>query len=235
MGRLIQLVLSDFTLTFLIVGLIASAIALARAPKPLTAPVVVEALFAYFILFSIGFSFFYNFVMHVFFGEMAARFIGWADSPFQAEVGFASLGFAVVGLLAFKGSFGLRLAAIVGPACFLWAPPAGTSTRWSPRIILRPAMRGSFSTAISWCRSWASFFCGCSGGGPIRPRSHEKWLNQRNHSGDNHQSQHPFDHDDVFRQLCDLRRGHPLQSCDVGLGGDLIFRQRFCRGAGLVL
>jgi hypothetical protein len=70
MGRLIQLVLSNFTLTFLIVGLIASAIALAGAAKPLTAPVVVEALFAYFILFSIGFSFFYNFVMHTFFGGM---------------------------------------------------------------------------------------------------------------------------------------------------------------------
>src|SRR5215471_5005915 len=42
------------------------------------------------------------------------------QSPFQLEVGFASLGFAVVGLLAFRGSFDLRLAAIVGPACFLW-------------------------------------------------------------------------------------------------------------------
>jgi hypothetical protein len=125
MGRLIQLVLSNFTLTFLIVGLIASAIALARAPKPLTAPVVVEALFAYFILFSIGFSFFYNFVMHTFFGEMAARFIGWADSPFQAEVGFASLGFAVIGFLAFRGSFDLRLAAVISPALFLLGAAAG--------------------------------------------------------------------------------------------------------------
>jgi len=125
MGRLIQLVLSNFTLTFLIVGLIASAIALARAPKPLTAPVVVEALFAYFILFSIGFSFFYNFVMHTFFGGMAARFIGWADSPFQAEVGFASLGFAVIGFLAFRGSFDLRLAAVISPALFLLGAAAG--------------------------------------------------------------------------------------------------------------
>jgi hypothetical protein len=33
-------------------------------------------------------------MIHVFFGEMAARFIEWADSPFQREVGFASLGFA---------------------------------------------------------------------------------------------------------------------------------------------
>jgi len=125
MRDVIAFVLGNFTLTFFVLGLLASAIALwcARPPRPRT--VIVEALFAYFLLFSIGLSFFYNFVMHVFFGEMAARFIGWADSPFQAEVGFASLGFAVVGLLAFKGSFGLRLAAIVGPACFLWGAAGG--------------------------------------------------------------------------------------------------------------
>jgi hypothetical protein len=125
METLIRFVLSNFTLSFLIAGLIASGIALLRAPKPLTAPVVVEALFAYFLLFSIGFAFLYNFVMHTFFGAMAARFIGWEDSPFQAEVGFASLGFAAVGLLAFRGSFDLRLAAVVGPALFLLGAAGG--------------------------------------------------------------------------------------------------------------
>jgi hypothetical protein len=125
MADLIEFALSNFTLTFLIIGLIASGIALLRAPQPLTAPVVVEALFAYFLLFSIGVSFFYNFVFHTFFGEMAASFIGWEDSPFQAEVGFASLGFAVVGFLAFRRSFDLRLAAVVGPALFLWGAAGG--------------------------------------------------------------------------------------------------------------
>ena len=91
---------------------------IARPPRSVA--VVVEALFSYFLLFSIGLANLYNFVLHVFFGKMTAGFIGWADSPFQREVGFASLGFAVVGLLAFKGSFDLRLAAILGPACFLW-------------------------------------------------------------------------------------------------------------------
>ena len=125
MADLIRFVLGNFTLTFLVIGLVASVIALMRARKPLTAPVVVEALFAYFLLFSIGVSFFYNFVFHTFFGEMAAGFIGWEDSPFQAEVGFASLGFAVVGFLAFRRSFDLRLAAVVGPALFLWGAAGG--------------------------------------------------------------------------------------------------------------
>jgi hypothetical protein len=98
---------------------------LARAPRPLSSATVIEALFSYFLLFSIGASFFYNFVMHTFFGAMAARFIGWANSPFQAEVGFASLGFAAVGALAFRGSFGLRLAAVVGPSLFLLGAAIG--------------------------------------------------------------------------------------------------------------
>lgn len=63
--------------------------------------------------------------MHVFFGDMAAQFIGWADSPFQREVGFASLGFAAVGFLAFRGSFDMRVAAITGPACFLLGAAGG--------------------------------------------------------------------------------------------------------------
>ena len=47
MASTIGFVLANFTLTFLVVGLIASAVALIRSPKPLTTPVVVEALFAY--------------------------------------------------------------------------------------------------------------------------------------------------------------------------------------------
>jgi hypothetical protein len=121
----IRFVLGNFTLTFLVIGLIASIISLSLAPRPLTAPRVVEALFFYFLMFSIGFSYLYNFVLHTFFGATAARFIGWPDSPFQAEVGFASLSFAAVGFLACWRSFDLRLAAIVGPALFLWGAAGG--------------------------------------------------------------------------------------------------------------
>ena len=86
----LRFALSNFTLTFLVLGLMAAGIALLRAPKPLTRPVVSEALLSYFVLFSVGVSFFYNFLAHTVFGAMSARFIGWADSPFQTEVGFAS-------------------------------------------------------------------------------------------------------------------------------------------------
>ena len=120
MRGVIEFVLGNFTLTLFVLGLIASAIALWHARQPRSSAVIVEALFSYFLLFSSAFANFYNFVLHVFFGKMSAAFIGWEDSPFQQEVGFASLGFGVLGLLAFKGSFDMRLAAILGPTCFLW-------------------------------------------------------------------------------------------------------------------
>jgi hypothetical protein len=123
--NIVGFLLENFTLTLLALGLLASAISLLRKPRPWTARVLVEATFSYFILCSVALSYFYNFVAHVFFSEMTARFIGWADSPFQREVGFASLGFAVIGFLTFRGSFDMRVAAIVGPACFLLGAAGG--------------------------------------------------------------------------------------------------------------
>jgi hypothetical protein len=125
MATFLFFVLGNFTLTFLVLGLIAAAISLWRSRRPLTASLVVEDVFAYFLLFSIGISFFYNFVFHVFFGDMAADLIGWQQSPFQAEVGFASLGFSVVGFLAFRGVFGVRVAAVAAVSCFLLGAAGG--------------------------------------------------------------------------------------------------------------
>jgi hypothetical protein len=125
MAELIAFAMGNFTLTFLVLGLIAALIAVARKPDGFTRANVAEELLACFILFSVGVSFFYNFIFHVFFGELAAGFIGWPDSPFQAEVGYASLGFAAVGLLAFKGGCCVRLAAILGPAMFQWGAAVG--------------------------------------------------------------------------------------------------------------
>lgn len=79
---------------------------------------VVDKLLAWYVLFNIGAMFLVNFVFHVFFGKMTAGFIGWTDSPFQFEVGTASLGFAVAGFLAAFASFDRRLVAVIGPGIF---------------------------------------------------------------------------------------------------------------------
>lgn len=124
MVQLITFLLSNFTLTFLIIAAIATAISQLR-PRQMGHPSLAESALAFYALFAIGFTFLYNFVMHVFFGDVAASFIGWENSPFQAEVGWASLGFAVVGFLAYKSGFQMRLAAVIGPACFLLGAAAG--------------------------------------------------------------------------------------------------------------
>jgi hypothetical protein len=125
MESVIRFVASNFTLSFFALGLITAALSLLRKPRPWSANTVISTVFSQFLLFSIGVSYFYNFLMHVFFGEMAARFIGWANSPFQLEVGFASLGFSAIGLLAFWGGPEMRLAAVLGPALFLWGAAGG--------------------------------------------------------------------------------------------------------------
>ena len=125
MAGLIAFVMGNFTLTVFVLGLIAAFVALRRKAPPRSRADAFEALLAWFLFFSIGVSFFYNFVFHLFFGDLAASYIGWANSPFQAEVGYASLGFSAVGFLAFRGGAEVRLAAIVGPALFLWGAAIG--------------------------------------------------------------------------------------------------------------
>ena len=119
MEGVIRAVLSNPSLTFLVLGLVAAGIAIARRPAPRAAAFVYDALLRWYLFFSIGAGMLYNFVVHVFFGESTARFIGWADSPFQTEVGLASLGFSAVGFYAHRRGFDARLAAVLGPACFL--------------------------------------------------------------------------------------------------------------------
>jgi hypothetical protein len=127
-------IFSNFTLSFLVLGALAVAVSMARhrpagddevAAAHSRRAHFAESALAFYCLFAIGFTFLYNFVMHVFFGDMAAAYIGWADSPFQAEVGWASLGFAAIGFLAFLMGFEMRLAAVLGPACFLLGAAVG--------------------------------------------------------------------------------------------------------------
>jgi hypothetical protein len=124
-GSLIAFVLGNFTLTFFVIGLAFSAVAIARAPQPRGAAVVIEKLLSWFVFWTVGVLYLYNAVFHIFFGAMAARFIGWADSPFQFEVGTASLGFSALGFIAAFGSFDRRLAAILGSGIFMLGAAGG--------------------------------------------------------------------------------------------------------------
>lgn len=122
---LIEFIVINFSLTFLLLGIIAATISIYRHRSFHNKAFIAESLFKYYSLFAIGMTFIYNAIVHIYFHAMSARIIGWADSPFQTEVGTASLGFGVVGILAFRKNFGLRLAAVVGPSMFLWGAAIG--------------------------------------------------------------------------------------------------------------
>jgi Family of unknown function (DUF6790) len=123
-AKAITSILSSPTVSFLVMGILAALISIA-CKKSRSKEVVIEAFVAYFFLFSVGFSYLNNFVMHVVFGEFTAKFIGWANSPFQLEVGFASLGMAVAGFIAFRRNLAFRVATFIPPALFLWGAAGG--------------------------------------------------------------------------------------------------------------
>ena len=125
LNALIAFLMSNFTLTFFLISVLLAMMLLLLRRNQLDFRQGFEIVFSQFLLWNIGVSYLYNFVMHVFFGDMAAAFIGWANSPFQLEVGFASLGFGVIGLMAFRASLPFRAAAIIGPTCFLWGAAGG--------------------------------------------------------------------------------------------------------------
>ena len=115
----------NYFATFFILGLVAAVISIAKKPKPLQISEVSEALLSYYLLFAVGINNLINFVFHVFFGDMAAKFIGWENSPFQAEVGFASLGVGIAGVIAFKASLPFRFATLIPPSAFSWGAASG--------------------------------------------------------------------------------------------------------------
>ncbi len=115
----IKFIVINFTLTFFILGIMGAFVSIYRHGRIKDKAFAADAFLKYFCLFAIGFTFIYNAIVHIYFHAISAKIIGWPDSPFQIEVGTASFGFGIVGILAFRRNFGLRLAAVIGPSMFL--------------------------------------------------------------------------------------------------------------------
>lgn len=156
----IRIALQNFPLTSLVLGFVVAAVAILRAPHPTSGALVAEKLLAWHVFFVIGVGNLYNFVLHAFFGEMVARFIGWADSPFQFEVAVASLGFSAVGFVATFRSFDMRLAAILGPSLFLLGAAGGHAYQMVAAHNFAPGNAGTvfytdiFLPLIGACLLW---------------------------------------------------------------------------------
>ncbi|MGE3288362.1 MAG: DUF6790 family protein [Pseudonocardia sp.] len=124
MNDLVRLALAYFLILPLI-GLVVAVVRVLALPRPRDRGRVVEVALRQYLLFCVGLVFLANFVVHTFFGDVAAPLIGWEPSPFEVEVGTASLGFALVGFYALRRDTAVRLAAVLGPAAFLWGAAVG--------------------------------------------------------------------------------------------------------------
>jgi hypothetical protein len=125
MRELITFLLKNFSLTFLCLSLLVSAVSLLRRPRPVSRAAIADKLLADYVLYAIGFMSLYNCLVHTVFAQTSAAFIGWANSPFQYEVGYASLGFGVAAIVAHRKNLTARFIAVLGPSLFLCGAAVG--------------------------------------------------------------------------------------------------------------
>ena len=102
-----------------VAALVATGIEVWREPRPILQSFVIDRLLRYLFLFPLGLQGLWGFVGHVFFPEQSAASIGWANNPFQYEVGVANLGLGLASLYAAFRGFEARLVAALAASCFL--------------------------------------------------------------------------------------------------------------------
>jgi hypothetical protein len=103
----------------IVAALVSAGLAVWQGPRPVTRDFVIERLLRYLFVFPLGLQGLWAFVGHVFFPAQSAAAIGWANCPFQFEVGMANLGLGLASLYAAFRGFEARLTAFLVAACFL--------------------------------------------------------------------------------------------------------------------
>ena len=98
-AHVIAAIIGNYLTSVFVLGLIIAGIRAGRLGRPRTAADVSATFLSTYLLYAIGIGQILNFVMHSFFGDYAAKTIGWAQSPFQLELAFASLGLGVAAIL----------------------------------------------------------------------------------------------------------------------------------------
>jgi hypothetical protein len=97
-SHVIAAILGNYLTSAFVLGLIVAAVQIRRLNRRTAADVSGIFLNTY-LLYGIGIGQILNFAMHSFFGDYAAKTIGWAQSPFQLELAFASLGLGIAAII----------------------------------------------------------------------------------------------------------------------------------------
>jgi len=120
-------VIGNYLISCFMLGLIVAGIKVLRRNGH-RSPAEVSGIFVNeFIFYALGVAFTINFVMHSVFGDYAAKTIGWAQSPFQLELAFSSLGFALVCFLVYsrKAQFRAKVGVVVAAVIFGFGAAGG--------------------------------------------------------------------------------------------------------------
>jgi len=123
----ISALIGNYMTTCLVIGLVIGLIHTLRLRGRRDSKRVSELFLNSYILWAIGVAEAVNFVMHSVFGNFAAATIGWAQSPFQLELAFASLGIAVMAFILHgpKTQLRAKVALVAATAVFAFGAAGG--------------------------------------------------------------------------------------------------------------
>lgn len=111
--------------TILIFSILGFFIHLFVSKRPKTRFRIIELLLLYQLVFNIGLLGVLSFIGLTFFPEKAAAHIDWPMCPFQQELGNASLGFGVIGILGIWLRQHFWTATVIGSSIWLFADGVG--------------------------------------------------------------------------------------------------------------
>lgn len=107
----------------------------------------VDISLAYMLLIPVGFNGLYQFVLHAFFGNTIAAYLGWAQSPFQADVAMANLALGILGCLSFRANYGFRLATAIAVILYQGGTALFQFIHYYPQFYTMPSNIGSVTFA----------------------------------------------------------------------------------------
>jgi hypothetical protein len=126
-ATVITALIANYMTTCFVIGLLVAGIGVLRRRGRQSSRTAGELFLNNYILWAVGVAEAVNFVMHSVFGDFAASSIGWAQSPFQLELAFASLGIAVMAFILHGRTTQLRakLALVAATAVFAFGAAGG--------------------------------------------------------------------------------------------------------------
>ncbi len=106
MAQIIQLILSNIPTIMFVAALVLALVP--RRNHPFS-----RRLLDWMLLLGIGVSYVWGGFFHIFFPDMAAASIGWANSPFQYEIGVADMAIGVVAIVSFWRSLEFKTPVVI--------------------------------------------------------------------------------------------------------------------------